>query len=63
MLSATNQADQIFVENSGAADGRFIVAIHENRGESAVTRPWDAYPQFFTINTDWGEFSFDDWHK
>lgn len=54
MLSEPNLADQIFVENTAAADGQLIVAIHENRGGSTVTRPWDAYPQFFTINMTGG---------
>ncbi|MBN1858783.1 succinylglutamate desuccinylase/aspartoacylase family protein [Candidatus Bipolaricaulota bacterium] len=55
---ATNLAAQLIVENASATTGRIIVAIHENRSGSTVTRPGDAYPQFFTIETDWGEKKF-----
>ncbi len=55
---ATNLAAQLIVENAGVTTGRIIVAIHENRSASTVTRPGDAYPQFFTIETDWGEKKF-----
>lgn len=52
---ATNLAAQVFVEAAGVTTGRVLVVIHENRSASTVTRPGDAYPQFFTIPTDWGE--------
>jgi len=52
---ATNLAAQLIVENARVTAGRVLVAIHENRSGSTVTRPGDAYPQFFTIVTDWGE--------
>jgi len=55
---ATNLAAQVIVENANVTTGRVIVAIHENRSASTVTRPGDAYPQFFTIETDWGEKKF-----
>jgi hypothetical protein len=55
---ATNLAAQLIVENAGVTTGRVLVAIHENRSASTVTRPGDAYPQFFTIQTDWGEKKF-----
>ena len=55
---ATNLAAQMLVENAGVSEGRLIVAIHENRSGSTVTRPGDAYPQFFTIETDWGSKKF-----
>jgi hypothetical protein len=55
---ATNLAAQVFVENAGVSEGRLIVAIHENRSASTVTRPGDAYPQFFNIETDWGSKMF-----
>jgi hypothetical protein len=55
---ATNLAAQVFVENAEPTTGRLIVSIHQNRSASTVTRPGDAYPQFFTIPTDWGEKKF-----
>jgi hypothetical protein len=55
---ATNLAAQVFVENAEPTIGRILVAIHQNRSASTVTRPGDAYPQFFTIPTDWGEKKF-----
>lgn len=55
---ATNLAAQVLVENARPTTGRLIVAIHQNRSASTVTRPGDAYPQFFTIKTDWGEKKF-----
>ncbi len=55
---ATSLAAQLIVENAGVSTGRVIVAIHENRSASTVTRPGDAYPQFFTIETDWGSKKF-----
>jgi hypothetical protein len=55
---ATNLAAEVLVENAQPVSGRLIVAIHENRSASTVTRPGDAYPQFFTISTDWGEKKF-----
>jgi hypothetical protein len=55
---ATNLAAQVLVENAKPTVGRLIVAIHQNRSASTVTRPGDAYPQFFTIPTDWGSMKF-----
>ena len=55
---ATNLAAQVLVENALPTQGRILVAIHQNRSASTVTRPGDAYPQFFTIPTDWGEMKF-----
>lgn len=52
---ATNLAAQVLVENAVPTAGRLIVAIHQNRSASTVTRSGDAYPQFFTIPTEWGE--------
>jgi hypothetical protein len=49
---------EVLVENLVVAEGKVIVAIHTNRSASTVTRPGDAYPQFFTIETDWGEKKF-----
>jgi hypothetical protein len=34
------------------------MAIRANRSASTVTRPGDAYPQFYHIKTDWGEKKF-----
>jgi hypothetical protein len=53
-----NLSAEVLVENAQPTVGRLIVAIHENRSASTVTRPGDAYPQFFTIQTDWGEMKF-----
>lgn len=47
-----------FVENAKVRQGRLIVAIHANRSASTVTRPGDAYPQFYRIPTSWGERKF-----
>jgi hypothetical protein len=55
---ATNLAAQVLVENAKPTVGRLIVAIHQNRSASTVTRPGDAYPQFFNIKTDWGAKKF-----
>ncbi len=55
---ATNLAAQVLVENAKPTTGRLIVAIHQNRSASTVTRPGDAYPQFFTIKTEWGSKKF-----
>jgi hypothetical protein len=49
---------QVLVENLVVAEGKVIIGIHTNRSASTVTRPGDAYPQFFTIPTDWGEKKF-----
>lgn len=46
------------VENARVAQGRLIVAIHANRSASTVTRPGEAYPQFFHIPTGWGVRKF-----
>jgi hypothetical protein len=54
----TSLAAEVLVENAQPTAGRLIVVIHENRSASTVTRPGDAYPQFFTIPTDWGEKKF-----
>ena len=55
---ATNLAAELLVENAELRVGRMLIAIHQNRSASTVTRPGDAYPQFFTIETDWGEKKF-----
>lgn len=52
---ATSLAAELLVENATLTSGRMLVAIHINRSASTVTRPGDAYPQFFHIKTDWGE--------
>lgn len=54
----TNLAAELLVENAQLEAGRMLVAIHQNRSASTVTRPGDAYPQFYTIETDWGEKKF-----
>lgn len=55
---ATSLTAQVLVENAVLQQGRLIVAIHAARSASTVTRPGDAYPQFFTIPTDWGTKKF-----
>ncbi|HAY98944.1 MULTISPECIES: succinylglutamate desuccinylase [unclassified Mesotoga] len=55
---ATNLAAQIFVENAIPSKGRLIVAITANQSASRVTRPGDAYPMYYTIETPWGESKY-----
>ncbi|GAH96191.1 unnamed protein product, partial [marine sediment metagenome] len=50
-----NLAAQVLVENAQVNKGRLIVAIWANRSASTVSRPGDAYPQFYHISTDWGK--------
>jgi len=52
---AANLSAEVFAENAVLEKGKLIVAIRANRSASTVTRPGDAYPQFYTIETDWGE--------
>ena len=47
-------AAQVLVENAQVDKGRLIVAIWSNRSASTVSRPGDAYPQFYHIPTSWG---------
>jgi hypothetical protein len=47
-------AAQVLVENAQVDQGRLIVAIWSNRSASTVSRPGDAYPQFYHIPTNWG---------
>jgi len=49
-----NLAAQLLVENARVEQGKLIVAIWANRSASTVSRPGDAYPQFYHIPTDWG---------
>jgi len=49
-----NLTAQVLVENAQVDRGRLIVAIWANRSASTVSRPGDAYPQFYHISTDWG---------
>jgi hypothetical protein len=53
-----NLTADLIVENARVSEGRLIVAIHDNQSASTVTRPGDAYPQFFHIPTDWGVKKF-----
>ncbi len=52
---ATTLAAELLVENARPLSGRLMVAIHTNRSASTVTRPGEAYPQFYSIKTDWGQ--------
>ncbi len=60
---ATTLAAELLVENTRPTSGRLMVAIHTNRSASTVTRPGEAYPQFYSIrrtggrkNTAWRPF-------
>ena len=53
-----NLAAQVLVENALVDRGRLIVAIWANRSGSTVSRPGDAYPQFYHIPTAWGVKKF-----
>jgi len=55
---ATSLTAALLVESIKVVEGRVLVAVHQTRSASTVTRPGDAYPQFFTIETDWGEKKF-----
>ncbi|MDD3461124.1 MAG: succinylglutamate desuccinylase, partial [Mesotoga sp.] len=55
---ATNLAAKILVENAMPSKGRLIVAITANQSGSRVTRPGDAYPMYYTIETPWGESKY-----
>ncbi len=46
------------VENVVPTTGKILVAVRANKSASTVTRPGDAYPQFFSIDTDFGERTF-----
>jgi hypothetical protein len=51
---ATSLTAHLLVENATVEQGKLIVVIHSNPSASTVTRPGDAYPRFFHIETDWG---------
>ncbi len=51
-------APVLMVENARVTAGRVLVVPRANRSASTVTRPGDAYPQFFSIKTAWGERRF-----
>jgi len=51
-------APWIFAENAHIQKGRLILVLSANRSASTVTRPSGAYPQDFTIPTDWGRQKF-----
>lgn len=55
---AANLAAEIFAENAVIEKGKLILAIRANRSASTVTRPGDGYPQFYHIETAWGEKKF-----
>jgi predicted deacylase len=48
----------LLVENARLSQGRLIVVLSASRSGTSVTRPSGAYPQFFTISTDWGGEKF-----
>lgn len=46
------------VENVVPTRGRILVAVRANRSASMTTRPGDAYPQFYSIKTPFGQRTF-----
>lgn len=55
---AARIAAWLFAENAEMEQGRLIVALSANRSATTVTRLGGAYPQDFSIPTDWGERTF-----
>lgn len=55
---AANLTPQILAENLEVEKGRVIVAIHQNVSATTVSKPGEAFPPFYTIETDWGEKKF-----
>lgn len=53
-----NLTAQILIENAQLTQGKLVVVTRANRSASTVTRPGDAYPQFYHIKTAWGEKKF-----
>ncbi len=51
---ATNLTAEILVENAVPQSGRLIVVIRGNSSASKETRPGEAYPMFYEIETEWG---------
>lgn len=51
-------ASWIFAENAKIHQGKLIVVLSANRSGTTVTRPGGAYPQKYTINTEWGGQTF-----
>jgi hypothetical protein len=51
---ATNLTAEVIVSNAIITEGRAIVVISANKSASMVTRPGDAYPLYYHIETDWG---------
>jgi len=48
----------LMVENAHLSKGRLIVVLSANRSATTVTRPSAAYPQQYTIPTEWGGQEF-----
>ena len=55
---ACNLTAQLFVESAKLKQGKLVVIIRTNLSASTVTRPGDAYPQFYHIPTAWGVKTF-----
>jgi len=51
-------ATWVFAENARIKKGRLILVLSANRSATTVTRPSGAYPQSFTIPTEWGGQEF-----
>ncbi len=55
---AARLAAWLFAEQAVMEQGRLIVVLSANRSATTVTRVSGAYPQDFTIPTEWGERTF-----
>ena len=55
---AANLTPEILVENAMPQKGRLIVVIRSNPSASRGTRPGEAYPLFYDVETDWGSKKF-----
>ena len=51
---ASNLSAQLLVENAMPEAGRLVVVLRSNRSASKVTRPGEAYPLYYNIDTEWG---------
>jgi len=51
---ATNLSAEILVGNLVPEKGKVIVVIRSNLSASRVTRPGEAYPLYYNIDTEWG---------
>ena len=52
---APNLASQIFAENLHVTQGKIVVINRANTSASLTSRVGEAYPRFFSVDTEWGE--------